>query len=144
MHLLCFDISSGGITAALLDSHLESIRVAETQWILETDAQGAATLSLATIETQFKRVIQQLNIQPDDRIDALCMDSFMHNIVVLNDADQPLTPVFTWLDQRGESGMEYVRSRMGGRFHEHTGCHYHPMFPVFKLAAMHLHLPFGL
>jgi gluconokinase len=28
---------------------------------------------------------------------------------------------------------------MGDRFHELTGCRYHPMFPVFKLAALYLH-----
>jgi gluconokinase len=40
------------------------------------------------------------------------------------------------MDHRGETGVDYVRSRFGDRFHEITGCRYHPMFPVFKLAGM--------
>src|SRR5207237_1419041 len=34
--------------------------------------------------------------------------------------------------------IDYVRSRLAERFHELTGCRYHPMFPVFKLAAIRL------
>jgi len=46
--------------------------------------------------------------------------------------------VFTWLDVRGDEGLEYVRSHVGDNFHTITGCRYHPMFPVFKLAALRL------
>jgi gluconokinase len=132
---LCFDISSGGISAALFDSKLKAGRVAETRWKLETDELGAATLSIATVEKQFKRLIKQLKVHSTD---AICIGSFMHNCLLLDDADEPLSPVFTWLDQRGEGGLEYVRSRLGDQFHERTGCRYHPMFPVFKLASMRL------
>jgi gluconokinase len=65
----------------------------------------------------------------------------MHNIVLLDGADQPLSPVFTWRDSRGDAGVQFVRSRLGDRFHEITGCRYHPMFPVFKLATMRLSDP---
>src|SRR5262245_24196437 len=123
MNLLCFDIASGGISAALFNSNLDVIRFAETQWTLETDDQGAATLAVTTVEAQFKQVIQQLNVTRNDAIAAICMDSFMHNCVVLDDEDKPLTPVFTWLDQRGEAGLDLVRNKVGDRFYELTGCH---------------------
>ena len=135
MKLLCFDISSGGISAAVFDADLNSTQFAETRWILETDDQGAAILSLATIEAQFKQLIRELRVAV---VDAVCLDSFMHNFVLLDDAGRPHSPVFTWLDQRGAAGVDLVRKQIGGRFHELTGCRYHPMFPVFKLAAMDL------
>jgi gluconokinase len=31
-----------------------------------------------------------------------------------------------------------IRSELGDRFHQTTGCRFHPMFPVFKLASMRL------
>jgi gluconokinase len=62
----------------------------------------------------------------------------MHNFVLLDSDDRPLTPVFTWLDKQGHTGVEYLRARMGPRFHQRTGCRFHPMFPVFKLAALRL------
>jgi len=138
MNFLCFDISSGGITAAIFDLNLHLIRSAETAWVLSTDDHGAATLPIDTIEAEFKRVIQLLKITGQEAIRAVCTGTFMHNCVLLDDTDHPLTPVFTWLDQRGSSGVEYIRSRIGDRFHERTGCRYHPMFPVFKLVSMRM------
>lgn len=136
MTLLCFDISSGGLSAAILDSNLKVLKLAEDRWQLEPDASGAATLSIGTIVHRLTLALRALAIpQP---VDAIAIASFMHNCVVLDASDQPLTPVFTWLDRRGENGMEYVRSRLGDRFHQRTGCRFHPMFPIFKLATLHL------
>ncbi len=136
MSVLCFDISSGGISAALLNSTLDPIRVAEDHWTLATDTEGKADLALETIVSQFRDTIRKLDLATaPGAIDALCIGSFMHNVVLLDADDAPISPVFTWLDSRGEAGIEYVRTRMGSRFHQRTGCRYHPMFPVFKLAA---------
>src|SRR4051812_42939887 len=106
MKLLCFDISSGGISGAVFDADLNAARFGETRWVLETDDKGSATLSIPTIEAQFKRIIRELGIVSAD---AICIDSFMHNIVLLDAKDEPLTPVFTWLDQRGDSGVALIR-----------------------------------
>jgi gluconokinase len=137
MHFLCFDISSGGITSAVLDSELASTRLAENRWELEVDDRGAATLSAEIIDQHFRDAISRLGGLVDS-INALCIGTFMHNFVLLDAVDNPLTPVFTWLDKRGNAGLEFVRSRFGDRFHQITGCRYHPMFPVFKLAALQL------
>jgi gluconokinase len=136
MNLLCFDMGSGGISAAILNSNLEAERFADNQWVLETDKHGAATLSVEEIVDRFKRAIRSVDVTSTEPIDAICIGTFLHSCVVLDEADRPLTPVFTWLDQRGENGLTIVRTRLGDRFHEITGCRYHPMFPVFKLAAM--------
>src|SRR5215510_9920749 len=136
MNLLCFDMGSGGIAAAILNSNLEAERFADNQWVLETDEYGAATLSVEGIVERFKRAIRSVDVTSTDPIDAICIGTFLHNYVMLDEADRPLTPVFTWLDQRGHSGLNIVRTQLGDRFHEITGCRYHPMFPVFKLAAM--------
>jgi gluconokinase len=134
MNLLCFDISSGGISAALFDSNLDCFRFSEAQWKIETDAQGAATLRAEAVADHFEETVQRLNIT--EPIDALCIGAFMHNCVLLDSADQPRSPLFTWLDHRGQEGIEVVRARIGDRFYERTGCHYHPMFPIFKLASL--------
>jgi gluconokinase len=133
MSLLCFDISSSGISAVLLDRNLEPIRMVESRW------PPAPTLPLETLTGQFNRLIKDLDVGGGgDPVAAISIGTFMHNFVLLNASDQPLTPLFTWLDSRGDDGVEYLRARLGERFHEKTGCRYHPMFPVFKLAAMRL------
>ncbi|HLH29600.1 MAG TPA: FGGY family carbohydrate kinase [Terriglobia bacterium] len=138
MNVLCFDVSSGGISAAIMNSALAATRFVEVAWRLETDERGAATLSVAAVLQHFKSVIAHLQLAPNDNIDALVIDTFLHNCVLLDASDQPLTPVFTWLDHRGRDGVEKIRTRFGDRFHQRTGCRFHPMFPVFKLASMHL------
>jgi gluconokinase len=139
MTILCFDISSGGISAALFSPKLEFTKLTENQWKLEPDDSGAATLSIHTVVERFRQVIRELAIA--EPVEAVCIGTFMHNCVLLDDAGKPLTPVFTWLDRRGEKGLEYLRSRLGDRFHERTGCRFHPMFPVFKLATLYVDDP---
>jgi len=139
MTVLCFDISSGGISAALFSSKLEVTKLSEERWKLELDDSGAATLSINTVLERFRQVIRELAIA--EPVEAVCIGTFMHNLLLLDDTGKPLTPVFTWLDRRGEKGLEYLRSRLGGRFFERTGCRFHPMFPVFKLATLYLDDP---
>ena len=138
MNILCFDISSSGISACVFNSRLDATRFVETRWSLETEADGAAALSAATILDHFKTAIKQLTLSPGERIDAISIDSFMHNCLLLDASNKALTPVFTWLDHRGADGVEFIRARLGDQFHQRTGCRFHPMFPVFKLAAMRL------
>src|SRR5690242_13807966 len=95
MKILCFDISSSGISAALFNSELDVTRSTETAWNLETDPHGAAVLPAETIIDHFKTAIGQLRLLAGERIDAICIDTFMHNFVLLDAAAKPLTPVFT-------------------------------------------------
>jgi len=141
MRLLCFDLSSGGITAALLDLDLNNARAAEQSWILQPNETGAAALSAPAVLDGVARAVKALQLTPNDSITAVCIGTFMHNCVLLDEQGMALTPLFTWLDDRAEEGVEYVRSRLGSRFHAITGCRYHPMFPVFKLAALRLSEP---
>ncbi len=137
MTAVCFDISSGGVSAALFESNGEMRRRIESRWQFVSDKTGAATLSADTIVERFKIVLHDLKLLPAS-VETIAIGCFMHNCVLLDANDQPLTPVFTWLDQRGHEGVKYVQSRIGDTFHELTGCRYHPMFPIFKVASLFL------
>jgi gluconokinase len=136
MTAVCFDISSGGVSAAIFDAKANIVRRVESRWNFVTDNTGAATLSAEMILDRFKIVLQDLKVPAS--VETIAIGCFMHNCVLLDADDQPLTSVFTWLDQRGNEGVQYIRSRVGEAFHEWTGCRYHPMFPVFKLASLHV------
>jgi gluconokinase len=133
MEVLCFDIGSGGITAARFNERLEVSALREVPWELQPDAQGRATLSADQIESGILQLSKDL--QADASPAAVSIASFMHSFLVLSSCCAPLTPVFTWMDTTAPEGIDAVRRRVGDGFHERTGCHYHPMFPVFKLAA---------
>jgi gluconokinase len=133
MEVLCFDIGSGGIAAARFNEQLEVSAQREVPWDLHRDAQGRATLSADHIEAAILQLSK--DIRGDESPAAVSIGCFMHSFLVLSSCCAPLTPVFTWLDTTAPEGIDAVRRRLGDRFHERTGCHYHPMFPVFKLAA---------
>src|SRR5439155_3429019 len=111
-------------------------RRVESRWHFASDKPGAATLSAETSVDRFKIVLQDLVVPAS--VETIVIGCFMHNCILLDANDQPLTPVFTWLDQRGDEGVTYVQSRVGDAFHERTGCRYHPMFPIFKLASLYV------
>lgn len=133
MHVLCFDIGSGGVTAARFDEKLEAFGLAETPWNLHRDAAGHATLSA----DQLLAVVEQLGAQLHEGppVAAVSFACFMHSFLVMSSCCAPLSPIYTWLDSTSGGGVDLVRRQMGERFHAETGCHYHPLFPVFKLAA---------
>jgi gluconokinase len=137
MNLLCFDVSSGGISGALLNSELAHVRSAEWTWTFDTDSQGASTLTANAVIDGFRTAIRRMQIVESDGVGAICIDTFLHSCLLLDGAGRPLTPVFTWLDRRGQDGVEYVRGFLPD-FHHRTGCRFHPMFPVFKLASLRL------
>src|SRR5678815_1935824 len=134
MDVLCFDIVSGGVRGARLDERLQVSTMHTAAWNLHRGAEGRAMLYVYDIECAFSEVAQALTHPTPAAISIAC---FMHSYLVLSSCCAALTPVFTWLDTTGPEGIEAVRKKLGPRFHERTGCHYHPMFPVFKLAAKH-------
>ena len=133
MDVLCFDLGSGGLRGARFNEKLEVLAMKEESWDIHRDAAGRATLSAYDIECAFHNVAGKLT--KGSTPEAICISSFMHSFLVLSSCCAALTPVYTWLDSTGATGLKVVRDRIGDTFHEKTGCHYHPMFPVFKLAA---------
>src|SRR5437867_927993 len=134
MNVLCFDISSGGLSAAIFNEELAASHLIETAWQIPVEEDGSAVLDVKTFEAAFSNSCRG-TVRPV-HIDAISFSAFMHNFLLLDASDRPLTPIFTWLDSRGSDGVDRIRSQFGSSFHERTGCRYHPMFPVFKLASL--------
>ena len=122
--VLCFDIASGGLSAARFNEELENSAYQEVAWKMP--------LSASSLKQAFKRIEHSIS---HDKPAAISMSSFMHSFLVLDSNGNPGTPVYTWMDGASPDGIEAIRSVIGSGFHHRTGCHYHPMFPVFKLAS---------
>lgn len=132
MEVLCFDIGSGGAKAARFDERLQTAGEEQSSWDFHRDADGRATLSPDMVRSAVEQLAEALQAGP---VAAVSIGCFMHSFAVLSSCCAPLTPIFTWLDSTAEDGVEIVKRRFGSGFHERTGCRYHPLFPVFKLAA---------
>lgn len=139
MNLLCLDVSSSGISAAVFDSELAATRVANASW----NSQNASlpTLSVQQVAGCFKQILRQLDVAKAGFIGAICVSTFPQSFVLLDEADQPLTSILTGLDRRGDAGVEFVRNQLSDRFEQLTGCQYHAMFPAFKIAMLRMSDP---
>jgi gluconokinase len=126
--VLCFDIGSGGLSAARFDEQLEAREYREFPWQLP--------LTAATVEDAFDALMaaQQSGTRPA----AIAISSFMHSFLVTAEERIPKTPLHTWMDSDSRDGIDVIRRAIGSEFHQRTGCRMHPMFPVFKLATMKL------
>src|SRR5262245_23630841 len=111
MNLLCLDVSSSGISAAVFDSELAAVRFAEASW--SPQAAVLPTIAVQQIACCFKQFLRQMKLATAGPIDAICISSFLHSFVLLDDDDKPLTSVLTGLDRRGEAGVEFVRNQLG-------------------------------
>src|SRR4029077_16052321 len=100
-------------------SRLEPIRLTEGRW------EPAATLDFENVVAQLKQLTRELVLTgASDPITAVSIGSFLHSFVLLDAAGRPLTKLFTWLDSRGDDGVQYLRSHLGDAFHARTGCRY--------------------
>jgi len=114
------------MSAVRFDGKLEAGGYEEIPW--ETP------LTAAGVTLAFQKLTH--SIQRDDPAAAIAISSFMHSFLVLGPDGAPQSPVYTWMDGAPPEGMDVIRSAVGSSFHHRTGCHYHPMYPVFKLASM--------
>jgi sugar (pentulose or hexulose) kinase len=122
--VLCFDIASGGLSAARFTERLENSAYEEVPWKMP--------LSASSVTQAFRRLEHSIS---GDAPAAISISSFMHSFVVLDSDGNSKTSLYTWMDGASPDGLDAIRSVMGSEFHPRTGCHYHPMFPVFKLAS---------
>lgn len=123
--MLCYDIASGGLSAARFNQRLEDSAYDEVPW--ETP------LSADSVKQAFRRLKHSVS---QDEPAAISISSFMHSFIVMDRGGTSKTPVYTWMDDASPDGIAAIRNAIGSEFHHRTGCHYHPMFPVFKLASM--------
>lgn len=138
MNVLCFDIASGGISAAIFNEELAVSDVVEVPWQISNGADGSAVLPVSVFNQTLKDVFHRRPARKAD-VDAISFAGFMHSVVLLGVDDLPLTPIFTWMDRRGDDRLKRIRGELGSSFHQRTGCRYHPMFPIFKIASLDLH-----
>src|SRR5919197_1208875 len=114
MDVWCFDIASGGITAARFDEQLKVSAKHEVPWDLHRDAQGQATLAVDDVESAILQLSKDL--QGDTTPAAVCLGSFMHSFLVLSSCCAPLSPIYTSMDTTASNGVEVVRRRLGDHF----------------------------
>ena len=79
-------------------------------------------------------------IQSDEQLVAASFSSAMHSVLLLDEADRPLTYVITWADTRSRDTAHAMKSTPEGyAIYRKTGTPIHPMTPLCKLTWLKDH-----
>ena len=92
----------------------------------------------ATVQT-VAGVVTNSEIHPKDLI-GISFSAAMHTLLLVNEHNQPITPLYTWADNRSDRWCEKVRSHFPNLY-QNTGLPIHPMSPVVKLAWLQAQQP---
>ncbi|HBB87105.1 MAG TPA: carbohydrate kinase [Blastocatellia bacterium] len=139
--LLGLDIGTSGVRATLFDEKGDEISDASIRINCRTLTLGAggfidADLLLEQVAQAVDALFARL-YQPILRIEFISIACFWHSLVGIDDTERPTTPVLGWSDTRAAKATEVLRTTLDeARFHQRTGCRFHPSYWPAKLLRL--------
>ena len=139
-YVIGVDIGTSSTKAVLFDTNGQQLGRSGEGYVLRSPQPGAAEqdpndILQATLQT-VKTVVKDNGIDPRNLI-GISFSAAMHTLLLLGEADQPLTPMYTWADNRSSSLIETVTAQAEQTrptLYQRTSLPVHPMSPVVKLA----------
>lgn len=133
--ILTLDIGTSSTRAMLFDGEAQPVSGLHAQISnqLQTTPDGGAEFDPAELLTGVVTVIDQvlqLAGPLAQQIGGVAMDTFVANIMGLDAAGQPLTPLYTYADTRSAADANALQQELGGMFasHDRTGCPIHSAY----------------
>lgn len=121
----------------LYNERLEVIDSAYTVNRTYRDYLGMAEQQADEIYLGVKKIIKEIihrHVEIKDWIQSLSLSSAMHSVLLISDNYTPLSPVYTWADNRANDTLKEVRSQGDlDWIYRRTGTPIHSMSPFSKL-----------
>ena len=135
-YVIGVDIGTSSTKSVLFDVEGKQIERSGQGYVLKSPQPGAAEqdpndIVKATIQT-VAEVVQTSGIDPDSLI-GIAFSAAMHTLLLLGEDEQPITPMYTWADNRSNRLTKKVRAKTPNLYRK-TSLPIHPMSPVVKLA----------
>ena len=109
--------------------------IQETEGMAEQEPEAIFQAVVYCLSSVVKSVGSQ-------KIDSVSFSTAMHSLLVMDSADNPLTRVITWADQRAEESSDELNgTTMGQKLYENTGVPMHPMAPIHKILWLKKEFP---
>jgi gluconokinase len=137
--VLALDMGTSSCRALLYDRQARPVAGSEVQipYSLRTTADGGAESdprALLDLVTKCVDGVLGRAQPPVGAIGAVGMSCFWHSLLGLDQAGQPLTPVYYWADRRSGRQVTELRNRLDERaIHQRTGCVIHSSYWPAKL-----------
>ncbi len=135
--ILTLDIGTSSTRAALYNRHAQVIEgcLAQRTYQMQTTSNGGAVFDPDELFNNVVEVIDQilhLAGPLTNQIGAVAFDTLVTNIMGVNKAGQPVTPVFTYADTRNAVDAQHFRDEFGedeiAKIHNRTGCLVHSAY----------------
>lgn len=137
--ILALDIGSSSVRAGLYnrEAQAEQGLNARRNYEFSTTADGGAEIQADFLFELVCQVIDEVFLKAEaisEEIDAVAISTFWHNVMGLDSALEPLTPVYSWADTRSTEAAEQLKRLLNEEsFHARTGTVFHPSFLPAKL-----------
>ena len=131
MRVLALDVGSSSTRACAYDERGRSLgECAQRKYSARTSRDGSAELDADDLVRVAEAVLAEAG--PADALGSSC---FWHSLLLLDEHEEPLTPVLLWQDRRAAAQAEELAERLDQRaVYERTGCMLHPSYWPAKLA----------
>lgn len=136
MRVLALDVGSSSTRACAYDERGRWLgECAQQKYSARTSRDGSAELDADELVRVAEAVLAEAG-----SADALGSSCFWHSLLLLDEHEEPLTPVLLWQDRRAAAQAEKLAERLDQRaVHERTGCMLHPSYWPAKLAWLAEH-----
>ncbi len=138
MSILIIDVGSSSARALLFDDTANLIPQTETRRLhqFQNTNDGGLIADPETLRDLVETCLDEILQHPEaEHIEAVGMTGFVGNVVGLDEAKQPLTPLFTYADTRGAeqiANLEKLTDKQAS--HQRTGCLLHTAYYPVRLA----------
>ena len=131
MRVLALDVGSSSTRSCAYDERgRASGECARRKYSARTARDGSAELDAGDLVRAAEAVLAEAG-----DADALGISCFWHSLLLLDEHNEPLTPVLLWQDSRAAAQAEALAERLDQQaVHERTGCMLHPSYWPAKLA----------
>ena len=138
MLIAAVDIGTSSTRALLFEDAHYTGQTAAVEYALKSPEPGAAELDAMEVMNAVVACVQALTQQTTSTIDCVALSSAMHSLVAVDARGVPLTPVYTWADNRASAILENLEDRCPATvsaisLYLETGVPIHPMSPLLKL-----------
>ncbi|WP_125702970.1 gluconokinase [Lacticaseibacillus daqingensis] len=136
-YMIGIDLGTTSTKTVLFDAAGQNVASATVLYPLYQDVPDAAEEDpeeiFQAVISGLTTVMRKGHIRPDE-LAGVGLSAAMHSVILLDAADQPLTRVITWADNRAAAFADQLKARPDAlELVQRTGVPIHPMSPLVKL-----------
>ncbi|HVF85838.1 MAG TPA: FGGY family carbohydrate kinase, partial [Abditibacteriaceae bacterium] len=137
--VLALDVGTSSTRAILFDAQGDKIGAAgQIEYSQSTTFDGGVETDADALLEHTAQCIDALLKTTNARPVAVACSCFWHSLMAVDEHDRPLTPLFSWADNRAAPWIPALRATLDEeQTHARTGCVFHTSYWPAKLLWLH-------